>query len=429
MSYINAQDLAEAKKLGGRRPYIASVIMAQNRAGREIPNVTTLYPGKLPVGEDGTHYSSEGYITLGKITASAIEEFYKTQEISNDEYNRLKMARQKFAGFDTDKNGVLNQEDLSGIKSPETKKQFEQVLKKQEVISKEDYITNYKVTLEKWDGERISNVVYKRIGDTRLMLDIYLPPNVGKKKIPAVMYFHGGGLQNGSKEAIGIKRDVIESLAKEQIAYISVNYRLINFKDIFTKDCITDAKDALRFIKKEGHKYGLDADKVVTWGISAGARLSQMLSFTDENDFKGDAELSKYPVKPIGAISWCGPTAFHELYEDPLEMTPRLKQKFKKVTLEEDMDLAVKEVELITPVSHVDKNDPPLLMIQGDSDATVKPQSAYIMEDYLKKVNVPYELVIVKNGRHPFWAGDNIEPSAKVQSKISADFAIKLLTK
>jgi len=77
LSYINDLDLAEAKKLGGRRPYIATVINAQNRAGREIPNVNTIYPGKLPVGDDGTHYSSEGYIKLGKITASAVEEFYK----------------------------------------------------------------------------------------------------------------------------------------------------------------------------------------------------------------------------------------------------------------------------------------------------------------------------------------------------------------
>jgi hypothetical protein len=79
LSYINDKDLSEAKKLGGRRPYIATVIMAQNRAGRDIPNVTTLYPGKLPVGDDGTHYSSEGYIKLGKITASAVEEFYKSK--------------------------------------------------------------------------------------------------------------------------------------------------------------------------------------------------------------------------------------------------------------------------------------------------------------------------------------------------------------
>ena len=80
LSYINDLDLAEAKKLGGRRPYIGTVIMAQNRAGREIPNVTTIYPGKLPVGDDGTHYSSEGYIKLGKITASKVEEFYKAKE-------------------------------------------------------------------------------------------------------------------------------------------------------------------------------------------------------------------------------------------------------------------------------------------------------------------------------------------------------------
>jgi len=77
LSYMN--DLPGAKKLSGKRPYIATVIMAQNRAGRDIPNVTTLYPGKLPKGNDGTHYSSEGYITLGKITATAVEKFYKTK--------------------------------------------------------------------------------------------------------------------------------------------------------------------------------------------------------------------------------------------------------------------------------------------------------------------------------------------------------------
>ncbi len=78
LSYMN--DLPNDKKLAGKRPYIATVINAQNRAGREIPNVTTLYPGKLPIGEDGTHYSSEGYIKLGKITATAVEEFYKAKE-------------------------------------------------------------------------------------------------------------------------------------------------------------------------------------------------------------------------------------------------------------------------------------------------------------------------------------------------------------
>jgi hypothetical protein len=80
LSYMNDKNSLKTRKSVGRRPYIATVIMAQNRAGREIPNVTTVYPGKLPSGADGTHLSSEGYITLGKITASAVEEFYKAKE-------------------------------------------------------------------------------------------------------------------------------------------------------------------------------------------------------------------------------------------------------------------------------------------------------------------------------------------------------------
>ncbi len=79
LSYMNDASWAELRKIAGKRPYIAAVIAAQNGAGREIPNVTTIHPGKVPTGADGIHFSSEGYIRLGKITASAVEEFYKVR--------------------------------------------------------------------------------------------------------------------------------------------------------------------------------------------------------------------------------------------------------------------------------------------------------------------------------------------------------------
>jgi hypothetical protein len=64
----------------GKRPYIAAVIAAQNRAGCELKNVATLYPGDLPrIGGGNNHINAEGQIMLGKITASAIEEFYRTK--------------------------------------------------------------------------------------------------------------------------------------------------------------------------------------------------------------------------------------------------------------------------------------------------------------------------------------------------------------
>ena len=79
LTYLNELSWSELRKMGGKRPYFAAVIAAQNKAGRDIPNVVTIYPGELPKGADGTHYSSEGYITLGKCTASTVEEFYKSK--------------------------------------------------------------------------------------------------------------------------------------------------------------------------------------------------------------------------------------------------------------------------------------------------------------------------------------------------------------
>ncbi|MFP6621442.1 MAG: hypothetical protein VB877_19010, partial [Pirellulaceae bacterium] len=79
LAYIYA--LPRAKKPKSKRPYIATVIMAQNRAGRELPNVTTVHPGELPrIGGGNNHLNAEGQIKLGKITASAVELFYKAKK-------------------------------------------------------------------------------------------------------------------------------------------------------------------------------------------------------------------------------------------------------------------------------------------------------------------------------------------------------------
>jgi lysophospholipase L1-like esterase len=80
LAFLNGANFSKLKKIGGKRAYMVAVIAAQNRAGRDIPNVTTIYPGQLPKGADGIHFSAEGYITLGKFTASAVEEVFKGQE-------------------------------------------------------------------------------------------------------------------------------------------------------------------------------------------------------------------------------------------------------------------------------------------------------------------------------------------------------------
>jgi lysophospholipase L1-like esterase len=79
LTYMNDQDLAKSKRPTGRRPFIKKVLMAQNRAGRDMHNVSTVHHGRLPVLEDGVHFNTDGQIKLGKMTASAVEEFYKVK--------------------------------------------------------------------------------------------------------------------------------------------------------------------------------------------------------------------------------------------------------------------------------------------------------------------------------------------------------------
>ena len=77
-SYLEHTD---GLKAFNKRAFIIQVIMEQNRAGREMPNVTTLYPGELPrIGGGNNHYNSEGYVILGQTTADAVEAYYKGKE-------------------------------------------------------------------------------------------------------------------------------------------------------------------------------------------------------------------------------------------------------------------------------------------------------------------------------------------------------------
>lgn len=80
VSHLENNPSPEARKRLGRRPHYLTIVLEQNRLGREIPNVVTINHGTLPVMADGIHFNTEGQIKLGKIAASAVEEFYKDKE-------------------------------------------------------------------------------------------------------------------------------------------------------------------------------------------------------------------------------------------------------------------------------------------------------------------------------------------------------------
>ena len=80
LTYMTDEELLKSVRPGGKRRYLKQILLAHNHAGRDISGVTTVRHGRLAVRQDGVHLNAEGQIKLGKMTASAVEDFDKSKE-------------------------------------------------------------------------------------------------------------------------------------------------------------------------------------------------------------------------------------------------------------------------------------------------------------------------------------------------------------
>ncbi len=278
------------------------------------------------------------------------------------------------------------------------------------------------------EARATENIVYKEAGDTKLLMDIYLPKDGNKKEYPAVIYMHGGGWTTGNKSKIcnGLHNGVADILLENGIAVISINYRLISAENgVYVSDCISDAKDALAFLNKEGKKYKINSKKIITWGVSAGGHLAMMTGYTENNDFQGDKDLYKERIKPIAVVSWYGGGTFEIKDTDSLEsVMKRYEVLHKKFTPSNDWNIRREMALKVSPIEYIDSKDAHSLIMGGDKDTGVKIEQAYFIKDALDKNNVKSEMVVVKNAGHT-WTGENISPNLEEIFKITAKFMIE----
>ncbi len=114
------------------------------------------------------------------------------------------------------------------------------------------------------------NIRYSDIGHERQVLDLYIPDEAAE--FPVFVYFHGGGLESGSKDGLVFVEDIV----KQGIAVACANYRL--YPTAVFPDFITDAAAAVAYIYKNISNYG-KATALFIGGSSAGGYLTQMLCF------------------------------------------------------------------------------------------------------------------------------------------------------
>lgn len=126
--------------------------------------------------------------------------------------------------------------------------------------------------------------------DEKLFLDLYQPHGDQLKKRPLVVFVHGGGYTGGDK-ATGYPMTFTEGLLKRGYVVSSINYRLgleepkndtAYFEAMFR--VMQDAKEAVRYLRFNAMKYGIDVNKIYIMGGSAGAHAILHLAYLDENE-------------------------------------------------------------------------------------------------------------------------------------------------
>lgn len=262
------------------------------------------------------------------------------------------------------------------------------------------------------------DVTYKFVEQGPLKLDLHYPaaPKAGDK-FPLVLFVHGGGWTAGNK-AIGdrgVRFLGLRALNAQGFCVASVGYRLCT-KDgaITVRDCVTDSKDALRFLAKNAEQFSLDVDRVFTWGDSAGGHLAQMVLLSPQESFPGDPALADARYRLVAGVSWYGPCDFEktELFNGPGQtgVTDRFGPRIIRPDADEKAKLAAYRE--VSPVNYLRADSPPLLMMQGDQDPTIPVHHARYMKERADAVKAPVEVIIVENSAHNWKeSGGTLQPS------------------
>ena len=266
-------------------------------------------------------------------------------------------------------------------------------------------------------GERKLEVVYKTVNGRELKLDLYYPTAKRSTKCPVVVFTHGGGWAAGNryKAASGSFAIVFGRLIQEGFAVVPVTYRLAK-KDsnVAMRDCVIDCKDAVRYLARNSDSLGIDADRMCVMGDSAGGHIAQMLLLASPEQLPGEPGLADVPYKMVAGVSWYGPCDFEHIDLFNHDERPDFRDRFAPRILGSDTGPKEKLARYreVSPVNYLNKNSPPLLMIQGDKDTTIPVKHAYYMKDKAAALEAPVDVMIVRNSGHNWRkVGADIDPS------------------
>jgi acetyl esterase/lipase len=246
-------------------------------------------------------------------------------------------------------------------------------------------------------------------------MDVYVPLQPIRKPTPAVLWIHGGGWERGDKN--GNSGAVL--LADEGFVTASLFYRLSG--DTPFPGDVEDCKCAIRFLRANAQRFGIDPDRIGVAGASAGGHLAELVATAPPSaGLEGDGGWPGVSSSVRAAAAYYGVSDFTVGASQFQNHTGKVVVKLFRGTELEKPDLYRRA----SPIRYVTKDSPPLLLAHGEQDELVPfDQSARMAEAY-RHAGVPVEFIPVHHAGHDFApAGQGpVEPSVDEVHRRTVEF-------
>lgn len=246
-------------------------------------------------------------------------------------------------------------------------------------------------------------IEYARVGDHRLLLDLYRPP--GDEDRPLIVWVHGGAWRRGSRQSVPAR-----PLVDHGFAIASVDYRLSPVAQHPAQ--VHDIKAAIRFLRANAERYQLDTSRFAIAGASAGGHLAALVGVSGKvlEGTVGDHTDQSSSVSAI--VSFYGAsnlqTILHQSTPHGLSVRVPALQLLLGGQPQDRPDIARQA----SPVAHLDKTDPPLFLIHGDQDPQMPINQAHELHGGYKRTGRPVEFDVIHGAAHggeAFYTADQLK--------------------
>lgn len=223
--------------------------------------------------------------------------------------------------------------------------------------------------------------VYKEASGDELRLYIFNPEghDPTKDSRPAVVFFFGGGWNGGSPSQFVPHS---EHLAKRGMIAVVADYRVKSRQNTTARECVADGKSAVRYLRKNAERLGIDPDRLAAGGGSAGGHVASATGMIDAGDEPSeDAEISSKPNALL---------LFNPVYDNNPDDGwggARIADYWEE----------------ISPAHHITKDDPPAIVFLGTADKLIPVEVAERFQKNMKDVGLKSDLHLYEGAPHGFF--------------------------